>query len=74
MSNEQTGHLEVRKTPHGWQIEADTIAFAGLVSALTRAITSEEQEGRAEEEEAQQWRALRKAMFGGRTGPIGPIF
>ena len=54
MSNEQTEHLVVRKTPHGWRKEADQTACVGLVSALTQAITSEEQEGCAEGEEAQQ--------------------
>lgn len=66
--------LQVSKTARGWQMEIDQAAWSGLVSALTQAIANEEQEGRAQGEEAQRWRALRKALQGGTAGNVGPIF
>jgi len=61
-SHEHELRLMVIKTPSGWKIELDNDTWVQLIAALTSAIESRVRDGRAQGEQAEQWRALRTML------------
>jgi hypothetical protein len=72
MSSEQAGHIQARKTPGGWRLELDNLAWAQIMTALSIAIeTCDQVRSDAGTARAAVFKELRSAMSNTHNSPSG---